>query len=984
MYDYDINTFKVYLNDSEEALVSGNDGFEISWNDNHFDITFDFEKLGEVKTLKLRPADRPCWVTIDRQESDHRVGWKPQKPFMRSGLKNLYMSSNPEMVMDTMSVNDLKIVRLGGRVGFLNAENVMNAALTLKDKHENMVRDNALAIKRYHDKLEELKSGGTAKKKESAPEPKEPLTLRKRLGKIKRRILGSGKAAVDSFGKPLIRFETEPIGSVDCFVYLSGRLYSYGWIYDMNSPIKSLYISYYHDGELMASHSCDSEFRKDVAQVINIPEAVDSGFRFDSSIESEFPLQVYVEYVTDIGRGVLFLGNIPGDPQTIGVKLDPPDDPRNMGCITDFIENNTVEYLENDERIYGPAVDIIMPVYNAFEYFDLLFESLGRTRINYKLIMIDDASPDERVYPYLKKYADEHENAVLLQNEHNMGFVKTVNRGLKIAIEDNAHAVLLNTDVEVTDEWLERLITPVITGEKVATSTPFTNSGTTCSFPNFCKDNVIFEGMQAWKIDNVFRFINPKYPHMPTGIGFCMAMNIAALKEVGLLDEETFGKGYGEENDWCQRAIKAGYKNVHADNLFVYHKHGGSFLSEEKKRLIAENSEKLFARYPDYKREVGAFCAIDPAKKERLYAMIRLMSLIPDVKTTIAFDHAIGGGATSYLEQQCKERLEAGEKFLIIRYIGASEEYKLIYRYKKYRVELSDARLSNVLDMINSGDEIWINELYTWPDLENVLDTITRLRDRLDAKIYFKYHDFFSICPAVTLVDNNYRYCDIAESSACDLCVANNENALCGGFMNTASFRRAWRKFLAKCEMITVFSNSSKEILHRAYPELENIEVRPHTTTPLPKPDMGPKKTDTFNIGILGAINENKGRLIIDDCLEEIRKTGRKDHIVVIGYTNKEYDDDAITITGKYKRDQVDKLIEENDIDVFMIPSIWPETFSYTSSEIMSIDMPLAVFDIGAPPERVKDYEKGLIIPEYTGPKDLLDALEALGDRFKR
>ena len=50
----------------------------------------------------------------------------------------------------------------------------------------------------------------------------------------------------------------------------------------------------------------------------------------------------------------------------------------------------------------------------------------------------------------------------------------------------------------------------------------------------------------------------------------------------------------------------------------------------------------------------------------------------------------------------------------------------------------------------------------------------------------------------------------------------------------------------------------------------------------------------------------------------------------------------------------------------------------------MSIDMPLAVFDIGAPPERVKDYEKGLIIPEYTGPKDLLDALEALGDRFKR
>ena len=53
--------------------------------------------------------------------------------------------------------------------------------------------------------------------------------------------------------------------------------------------------------------------------------------------------------------------------------------------------------------------------------------------------------------------------------------------------------------------------------------------------------------------------------------------------------DEIFGKGYGEENDWCQRAIKKGYKNLHVTNLFVYHKHGGSFPSEEKQRLISKN-----------------------------------------------------------------------------------------------------------------------------------------------------------------------------------------------------------------------------------------------------------------------------------------------------------------------------------------------------------------------------------------------------------
>ena len=54
----------------------------------------------------------------------------------------------------------------------------------------------------------------------------------------------------------------------------------------------------------------------------------------------------------------------------------------------------------------------------------------------------------------------------------------------------------------------------------------------------------------------------------------------------------------------------------------------------------------------------------------------------------------------------------------------------------------------------------------------------------------------------------------------------------------------------------------------------------------------------------------------------------------------------------------------EEDIDLFFIPSIWPETFSYTTSEIMSMHMPVAVFPIGAPVERVKHYEKGLVLKE--------------------
>ena len=211
-----------------------------------------------------------------------------------------------------------------------------------------------------------------------------------------------------------------------------------------------------------------------------------------------------------------------------------------------------------------------MPVYNGLEYFDALFSGIEKTKVPYRLILVNDKSPDPEVGNYLEKYAAEHDNVVLLNNETNMGFLPSVNRGLKMA---ENHVALVNTDVEVPEEWLERLMLPIFAKENIATTTPFTTCGTICSFPNFCEDNVIFEGMPLWQIDDAFRQIRPQYATMPTGIGFCMGMNLEAIREVGLLDEENFDKGYGEENDWCQRAIQAGYTNVQVENLFVYHKH---------------------------------------------------------------------------------------------------------------------------------------------------------------------------------------------------------------------------------------------------------------------------------------------------------------------------------------------------------------------------------------------------------------------------
>ena len=67
---------------------------------------------------------------------------------------------------------------------------------------------------------------------------------------------------------------------------------------------------------------------------------------------------------------------------------------------------------------------------------------------------------------------------------------------------------------------------------------------------------------------------------------------------------------------------------------------------------------------------------------------------------------------------------------------------------------------------------------------------------------------------------------------------------------------------------------------------------------------------------------------------------------------------------GQYDVKDLPSIMQKNLIDIVLIPSIGPETFSYTTEEAMSMDIPVACYNIGAPAERVKNYKNGLIISQ--------------------
>jgi glycosyltransferase involved in cell wall biosynthesis len=67
-------------------------------------------------------------------------------------------------------------------------------------------------------------------------------------------------------------------------------------------------------------------------------------------------------------------------------------------------------------------------------------------------------------------------------------------------------------------------------------------------------------------------------------------------------------------------------------------------------------------------------------------------------------------------------------------------------------------------------------------------------------------------------------------------------------------------------------------------------------------------------------------------------------------------------------------LIEKSGANVFLFPSIWPETFSYVVQELMSMSLPVASFNFGAPAERLETYQKGLVL-DSMDPATVLDDL---------
>lgn len=273
-------------------------------------------------------------------------------------------------------------------------------------------------------------------------------------------------------------------------------------------------------------------------------------------------------------------------------------------------------------------VGVVVPVYNGTEHLKVLLPSLFKnTDLPHRFIFVDDCSKSETA-DFLADAVKGHDDCILLRNSENLGFVKSVNRGAAKALEESCGSfVMLNSDTEVPSGWLSRLVRPMAEDETVASVTPLSNRATVFSFPFMNDDNDdLF--LREFGLEGINAAIRSacaeRYPELPTGHGFCMAVSSRVWKKIGGLNEALFGRGYGEENEWCQRAELDGFRNVLNPCLYVAHHEKGSFTSEERKANCEASLEVISVMFPSYMQRVYDFTRENPSADAIAAAFISL------------------------------------------------------------------------------------------------------------------------------------------------------------------------------------------------------------------------------------------------------------------------------------------------------------------------------------------------------------------------
>lgn len=595
-------------------------------------------------------------------------------------------------------------------------------------------------------------------------------------------------------------------------------------------------------------------------------------------------------------------------------------------------------------------VDVIVPVYGGLAETKACLESVWRARceVDFRLVVIDDCSPEPELSRWLEVQAA-NRSMVLLKNTENLGFVATVNRGMQLSHDHDV--LLLNSDTEVADGWLDKIHAAAYSRPDIGTVTPFSNNATICSYPKFCQDNDLPDGYNVDTLNPLFATANAGLVfEIPTAIGFCMFIRREVLLRVGLFDVERFGKGYGEENDFCCRAAAAGYVNVLAADVFVWHKGNVSFgdSHNDRKQKCLETLQQLHPNYiPDVHRHIQA----DPAREARLRVDFlrwqqRQLPLI------LFITHDRGGGT----EQHCRELADLLYGKAVVFRLGAEPGgITALTGYSKGEAAAFYFALPEEYpNLLNVLRQIGISRIHFHHTIR-IDNSVWALGRDLNVPQDYTAHDYLAMCPQITLTDENNRYCGELGEAQCRQCLIKRP---AGGRQTISEWRERYGALLLESDRVIVPA-SSVAARYRKYFALKNVVVAAHPDcldgwNTLIAPLSVPVERN-IRVAVIGALSPMKGPDVLEAAVTDASSRGLPIEFKLFGYAYRKLaESENLAVHGPYDSADLPGLLAEWKPDIVWFPALWPETYSYTLSECFRLGLPVLVSSLGALADRVQ------------------------------
>ena len=603
--------------------------------------------------------------------------------------------------------------------------------------------------------------------------------------------------------------------------------------------------------------------------------------------------------------------------------------------------------------IYETKVDIVIPVYRGLVETQRCLESVLAfpQQIPIEIVVIDDCSPESELSAWLINLAGTGA-ITLLRNPVNTGFVNAVNRGM--ILHSDRDVVLLNSDTEVHGDWLDRLRRCAYSDPMVGTVTPFSNNATICSYPRFLQNNPLSPEWPLAVLDDAFAHINQGLSiEIPTAVGFCMYIRRDCLNQVGYFDALIFERGYGEENEFCMRAMEIGFKHLLCPDTFVYH-HGSVSFGSETKILCVEAEKKLLERYPNYLNLIGDYCRRDPAKILR--RRVDTFRLANSLRSKLLFiTHSWGGGTEKHI-RDLADILESTFDVMVLRptspegpdgisieWARSGEEFtvyfSLPYNYKK------------LIDFLESLGVLRIH----FHHIIGLNRQILQLPKDLNLSYDFTLHDYYPICPQYTLTFEDGRCCREPDVEGCNACLAKRP-ALWG--LDILTWRALFSELLIDADRVIVPSQDVLERMQKYIPDGHYV-LLPHPESILANSIAPGSLNGELKILVLGRLTPAKGLHRLEACAIDAQTRGLPLFFRVIGHADREIRHEPeipLSFSGPYEDAGLSVLIARERPDLIFFPAQWPETYSYTLSYALSTGLPIAAPRLGAFIERLVDY----------------------------